>query len=75
MLGDVLMFLLTVVGVACYSTVLWYFPCCRLREYFRPRYWPTGRQRRSNLLDWLNATGCGLFLGNVCLLVTHLLRG
>lgn len=64
----------TFLGIASLATPLWYLPARRLTERLgRPRH-RSGRINRANLIDWLNATGCGVFLAAILLPLGQFLR-
>ncbi len=56
-------YLLAALCAVSVTTPLWYFPYRRILEHFgHPRH-ASGRVKRATLVDWLSATGVGLFLG------------
>lgn len=64
----------TFLGILSLAIPLWYLPARRLAERFG---WPrhrSGRIHRANLIDWLNATGCGVFLAAILLPLGQFLR-
>jgi hypothetical protein len=49
--------------VVCVMTPLWYLPYRRILEHFAHTRYRSGRVKRATMLDWLSATGLGLFVG------------
>jgi hypothetical protein len=51
--------------VFCVATPLWYWPYRRLLEHCgRPKY-KSGRDKNATMIDWLSATGLGLFVAAI----------
>lgn len=49
--------------IFCLTTPLWYLPYRRLLEHFGHPKNQSGQLKRATMIDWLSATGLGLFLG------------
>lgn len=65
--------IITVLAWICLAAPVWYLPVRRVFEHFgRPRT-ISGRVKRAALIDWLYATGHGLFLGAFLLPLSQVL--
>jgi hypothetical protein len=67
-----LTYLVDVLAVICVTTPAWYFPYRRLIEHLGYSRYKSGRVRQASLVDWLCATGIGIFVGSLLLPLTHL---
>ena len=50
-----------IAGMIFLATPVWYIPARRSMEYIWASRTPSGRIKRVTLVEWLNATGVGLF--------------
>ena len=60
--------------VFCPAAPIWYLPYRCLSEHFGFPLRKNDRVRRANLIDWLNATGCGLFAAAILTNLAQWLR-
>lgn len=56
-------YLITILTGICLTTPVWFIPLCRVLELYGYPRSASGRVKRPTLMDWLNATGVGIFLG------------